>query len=155
MNASSMLMILPSQTKKIHVGGQVAVSDDTAVNNNILSCCSQGQRQEFEFYRKVTSRSMPRLVRGNLIQCTLDLVTHLVCQKTVTKSRVSLNKQYMKISGVSLSAIFMIRCGFSNQKIFQKKKFCMYVLQIHLCIYLAWRLLSKYVNKSYFDNHWT
>ena len=32
------------------MGGQVAVSDDTAVNNNILSCCSQGQRNEFEFY---------------------------------------------------------------------------------------------------------
>ena len=59
--------------QKIHVGGQVAVSDDTAVNNNILSCCSHGQRQEFEFYRKVTSRSMPWLVRGNLMLIYCDL----------------------------------------------------------------------------------
>ena len=33
--------------------------------------------------------------------------------------------------------------------------YTVYVLQIHLCIYLAWCLHYMYVNKSYFDDHWT
>ena len=76
------------------------------------------------------------------IQCNLDLVTpYLVTNPDLVT--------------ILQMTIFLVHNNISfSDKNRTKRGPPVYVLQLHLCIYLAWRLLPKYVNKSYFDDHW-